>query len=184
MRILSKRYDPLYMQNALGQFFLSRRELVQGMTEVDLAERVQALITTLSDPPKTHTEESGEFWDHVLGQTDFDWTEQVIRALGELSLAEVQHAIDKWILNPETRASISVMLYGNGHKADHDKAVAALKHPLSSSSFNCDKSRAIGLELNLDSSYNEGSFFPTSVRGIFDYEEIKKMKSALLFFDV
>jgi secreted Zn-dependent insulinase-like peptidase len=103
------------MQDELGTFFESQKEVFAGLTQADLSSRAAAIVLSLIDPPTSYAEEAGEFWGAIISGMPFDWTDQVIAELKALKVEDVQKAADEWLFNGETRRSVSVMLFGNAH---------------------------------------------------------------------
>jgi insulysin len=115
VRLLSNRFSPLGMQDELGTFFKSQKEVFAGLTQADLSSRAAAIVLSLIDPPTSYAEEAGEFWGAIISGMPFDWTDQVVAELKALKVEDVQKAAEEWLFNGETRRSVSVMLFGNAH---------------------------------------------------------------------
>lgn len=103
------------MQDELGTFFESQKEVFAGLTQADLSSRAAAIVLSLIDPPTSYAEEAGEFWGAIISGMPFDWTDQVVAELKALKVEDVQKAAEEWLFNGETRRSVSVMLFGNAH---------------------------------------------------------------------
>jgi hypothetical protein len=144
-RILSNRYDPVEMQDALSEFFVNHRAEVDKLTVEELNQRVEALVSSLTDPPMTYQEESADFWHHILDERPFDWNDLVIAELRSLTTEDIQQCYDRWFLggrgqpsgsdsdsasagttDASTRRSVAVMLFGKGHL---DKLSGLQKYP-------------------------------------------------------
>lgn len=115
VRLLSNRFSPVAMQDELGIFFESQKEVFASLSQADLSNRAAALTLSLIDPPTSYAEEASEFWGAIVSGMPFDWTEQVVKELKELKVDAIQHAANEWLFNDEKRSSVSVMLFGNTH---------------------------------------------------------------------
>ena len=77
-RVLSKQFSPVHIERSLGAFLDSQRFVFASYTEVSLRARVEAIITSLRDPPTSYFEEAMGFWGNIVdGSEDFLWKEQV-----------------------------------------------------------------------------------------------------------
>ena len=83
-----------------------------------LLERIDSLITSLNDPPSSYSEEASDNWPHILEGTEFNWRERVIESLRKIRLTDIQLVADEWVFNPTSRASVSLMLFGNNYNAE------------------------------------------------------------------
>ena len=120
IRILSKRYSPVYMESILGDFLSSQRAVLNSLTDEEVSHMCEAIIKSLEDPPTTYTEEAGEFYGRIKSGLPFDWTEKVIEELRAVKAACVAEAANKWLYDINKRNSVSVMLFGcsEAHQAD------------------------------------------------------------------
>jgi len=133
-KILSNRFDPVEMQDVLGEFLLSHRDEIDALSEDELSQRVEAIVSSLMDPPMTYREESSDFWSHILDQRPFDWNDRVIAELRVLTVDDIRACYYEWFLGEKysgkvgpvedkagagdttcTRRSVAVMLFGKDH---------------------------------------------------------------------
>jgi len=131
-RILSNRFNPWEMQEELGSFLASHKAFVcDTLTEEDVRSRADAIITTLRDPPTRYIQESSQFYSAILNERPFDWDEQIVLELQNITLADVQECYCKWFLGKivggngngdeseggrSARKSVSVMMFGKEHR--------------------------------------------------------------------
>ena len=103
------------MQDELGIFFESQREVFASLTQEDLSSRASAIALSLVDPPTSYAEEASEFWGAIISDMPFDWNDQVVAELRGLTTEDVRAVAEKWLFDGEKRKSVSVMLFGNTH---------------------------------------------------------------------
>lgn len=115
VRLLSNRFSPLEMQDELGIFFESQKEVFASLTQEDLDSRAASISLSLIDPPTSYSEEASEFWGAIISDMPFDWTDQVVKELKSLKADDVRAAANEWLFDEEKRNSLSVMLFGNTH---------------------------------------------------------------------
>jgi hypothetical protein len=53
VRILSKRFSPVRMEAVLGEFLTTQRQVLQKVTDEEIAKLSKAIIQSLEDPPTT-----------------------------------------------------------------------------------------------------------------------------------
>ena len=88
--------------------------MFKNYQEEDLKVRVDSIISSLIDPPKVLSDEAGEFWYAILENQKFEWKDDVIDALRKLKVANIIEAGEKYVFDEKRRASVSVLLFGNG----------------------------------------------------------------------
>ena len=115
VRLLSNRFSPLAMQDELGKFFESQKDVFAALTQEDLDSRAASIALSLIDPPTSYAEEASEFWGAIISDMPFDWTDQVVKELKSLKADDVRAAANEWLFDEEKRRSVSVMLFGNTH---------------------------------------------------------------------
>ena len=69
------------MELEVSRFLDSQQQLATTLTPEDLRHRIASIVQSLLDPPTSYAEEAGEFWDAIVSNTPFNWTQLVI---GEL----------------------------------------------------------------------------------------------------
>ena len=131
-RILSNRFSPLAMQREVEIFIRDMEgEIMSQLTQTEVNERVNALISNLSDPPTSYREEADDFWGSILDERGFDWTQRVISALKGLDVATIQQSFAKWFLNADgNQRSISVMIFGKGKTASLNESTVNAECPV------------------------------------------------------
>ena len=78
------------MELEVSQFLQQQHQvLTTTLTSEDLQHRVASIVQTLLDPPTSYSEEAGEFWDAIVSNTPFDWTQLVIQELQLLTVEKV-----------------------------------------------------------------------------------------------
>ena len=74
MRILSKRFSPLEMEQEVATFFTNQKIFFDALTPEDVAEKTSSIVKSLEDPPTQYTEEAGQSWDAILTDMPLNWT--------------------------------------------------------------------------------------------------------------
>ena len=90
IRILSNRFTPPEMELEVSRFLDNQQqELSKNLTAEELNHRIAAIVKSLQDPPTSYAEEAGEFWDAIVSNTPFHWTQLVIEQLQLLTVEKV-----------------------------------------------------------------------------------------------
>lgn len=128
VRILSKRFSPLAMEKSLFEFLAAQQELISvQLSEEAVQERCESIIRSLQDPPTTYSEEASDFWDSIVHDMPFDWLDLVTAELRQLDRGAVLSAVEKWIFDPRTRASASVMIFAPEHEAERQMLLSGVR---------------------------------------------------------
>lgn len=136
--ILSKRFSPVVMEKELDDFLATQQGVLSQLTNEEVSDRCSSIIKSLQDPPTTYTEEAREFWDAIVTESGFDWTQRVVDELTTLTRDDVLAAADRWIFNRKHRRSVSMMIFG----ATQIEELEQMKKASSSSSSVADISRS------------------------------------------
>ena len=115
VRIVSNKFSPWEMEREIGEFLTSQKEVMTKYSQDDIRSIAEALVKIIEDPPTSYLDEAEMYWDSILEDTPFDWAEQVVAALRSLTVSEVQEAANEWLFNPETRKTVSSMIFGCNH---------------------------------------------------------------------
>ncbi|KAJ1437208.1 Metalloenzyme, LuxS/M16 peptidase-like protein [Ochromonadaceae sp. CCMP2298] len=118
VRILSQRFSPLVMEKELGAFLDTQRGVMAALQDAEVSELSHSIVRSILDPPTTYSEEGGEFWNAIVNEMPFDWTEQVIQALKSLTAQDVIAAAEGWIFDASRRKSLSTMVFGPPHQGE------------------------------------------------------------------
>ena len=118
--ILSKRFSPIVMEQELDAFFTTQEGVLAELTDEEVAERCSSIIKSLEDPPTTYSEEAREFWDAIVADTGFDWTQRVVDELKTLTRSDVLSTADRWLFNRQYKRSVSMMIFGAPQIAELD----------------------------------------------------------------
>ena len=110
--ILSKRFSPVVMEKELDDFLATQQGVLSQLTNEEVSDRCSSIIKSLQDPPTTYAEEAREFWDAIVTESGFDWTQRVVDELTTLTREDVLAAADRWIFNRKNRRSVSMMIFG------------------------------------------------------------------------
>ena len=113
-KVLSKRFSAIHCERALGKFLTEQRQIFKNYTDEDLKVRIDSIILSLNDPPKVLSDEAGEYWYEILENQKFEWKDSVIEALRQVTIADIVATGEKYVFDEATRASMSVLLFGNG----------------------------------------------------------------------
>lgn len=116
LRVLSKRFDPSEIEQAVEGFVQRQVESLQSggsVLDTDVVAIAQSIITTLRDPPTSYAEEANEFWSSITSEFPFDWQERVIAELETIHLADVQDFVTTYVAASNLRKSIAVHIYGS-----------------------------------------------------------------------
>lgn len=68
------------MERVLGEFLHSQRAVLQALSQEEVTKMCESLVLSLKDPPTTYTEEASTFWERIVHDMPFDWTEKVRNA--------------------------------------------------------------------------------------------------------
>ena len=115
VRVVSNKFSPWLIEKELGEFLTSQKRVMATYSQDDIEFRVDALIKNIEDPPTSYLDEAGLYWDNIFDDTPFDWSEQVVAALKDITIAEVQTAANEWLFDRETRRTSSCMIFGRYH---------------------------------------------------------------------
>lgn len=119
VRILSKRASPIAMETALMAFLAAQRDLLHAtLTDEIVQERCRTIIQSLEDPPTTYAEEASDYWDSIVHDLPFDWTDRVIAQLRTLDREKLLQTADEWLFEPTTRRVVSMMLFAPEHEQE------------------------------------------------------------------
>ena len=78
------------MENEVSSFLDQQQQVLSTtLTPEDLHHRIASIVQSLLDPPTSYSEEAGEFWDAIVSNTPFDWTQLVIKELQTLTVEKV-----------------------------------------------------------------------------------------------
>jgi len=88
-------------------------QVISQYTQEEITQRCEAVVKSLQDPPHALSEEASEYYDAILQDMPFEWTDMVIKELQAMQLTDVLGAIDEWIYNASSRKSLAVMIFGN-----------------------------------------------------------------------
>mmetsp|Transcript_1554 Transcript_1554/g.2638 ORF Transcript_1554/g.2638 Transcript_1554/m.2638 type:complete len:577 (+) Transcript_1554:563-2293(+) len=121
MRILSKRFSPLVMEQEVQEFLKTQQSRLKSeLKDEELSQMTASIIQSLEDPPTSYSQEASEFWNAIVGDMPFDWTQQVIEELRRLTLSEVIDSADRWIFQADQRATLSVMIFGPPYEEERN----------------------------------------------------------------
>lgn len=133
-RVLSNRFSPDEIFQELETFLDDMAERIGTIMQADVDSLAAVLISSLSDPPITYREEADNFWECLLDERGFDWTDRIIDELQQLKKEDVQAAFQAWFRDQppprgghvhegrlylqEGRRSVAMMLYGKDHMGE------------------------------------------------------------------
>lgn len=124
LKVLSKRFNPIEIEASVESFFTFQTEKLKngGVTEAEIKEIAQSIIKSLRDPPTSYLEEGNEFWSSIANEFPFDWQEQVINKLNDVSLTDLQEFVSEFVANSNSRKSVAVHIYGATDNASHHRS--------------------------------------------------------------
>ena len=186
VRILSKRFSPLAMEAALGEFLAAQQQRLQlELTDAEVRERCASIVKSLQDPPTTPSEEASERWDAIVNGMPLDWAEQVIAQLQVLDREAVLDAANRWVFDTTTRASLSMMVFGPQHDAELQQLKTATMNDTNDKK---DSGTSVAVDGNVK---NESSAAPVlrstlssanQTSCIFSLEDLTCMRDAMAFY--
>jgi len=113
------------MERELDNFLATQEGVLAQLTDEEVSERCSSIIKSLQDPPTTYSEEAREFWDAIVTDSGFDWTQRVIDELTALTRSDVLATADRWIFNRKHRRSVSIMIFGASQIGELDEMKAS-----------------------------------------------------------
>ena len=117
IRVVSNKFTPWEMEKAIGDFLSSQKSVMAEYSQDYIRGITEALVKIIEDPPTSYLDEAELFWDSIVDDTPFDWAQQVVAALRNLTLVDVQNAAEEWLFDPLTRKTVSSMIFGSKHEA-------------------------------------------------------------------
>jgi secreted Zn-dependent insulinase-like peptidase len=163
------------MESSLGTFLSTQQSVLKALTQTEVSSLCESLIKSLLDPPTTYTEESSTYWSALLNHMPFDWTQQVVDELKNVTVDDVIHTADKILFDHNSRKSVSVMLFGNAHRDELKKM--QMKNEQSEISVEGELKTSSG---SVDEEVVEGAFFrPEDRKVLYSLEELTGFRNAL-----
>jgi len=124
VRILSRRFCPVYMEYKLGDFLSKHFEVFKSLTQEDVTRMSATILQSLREPPKSYGDEASSYWDAIFDGKSFDYLDLVMRELEQVKVEDVHSTAEKYLFNASTRTSLSMMIFGSEQKESYDKVTA------------------------------------------------------------
>ena len=120
VRVLSKKFDPVYCESRLNAFLLKHYDFINiELTQANVTSIGDSIIQSLIEPPKSYLEEASTYYDAIIYDKPWNLAEIVSEEIKTITLSDVQEYCNTYLFDKyKTRTSLSIMLFGGVNSAN------------------------------------------------------------------
>jgi secreted Zn-dependent insulinase-like peptidase len=114
--VQSANFDAMHLENRIEAFIAHFGSELRNMNLDQFSKHVHSVIARKSEKDKTLVNESNRHWHEItLRRYTFDRAAREVRHLERISHQMLVEFFNTYVLNPETRAKLSIQVHGKNH---------------------------------------------------------------------